>query len=111
MLRRFKRKFGPLLFVVLLSSCSSDPNSVARTPTAVKDSLYSLEGKSLEFVLDNLGLPDEVEAMGKSDLYIFKNQDGDWYCNVKLLVSDDDIVSKVSISANTVYMCPSGRRS
>ena len=73
------------LVVLVFAGCSSDPHSVMRTPTAVKSSLHSLQGKTLDYVTQKLGLPDEVSSIGKNQLFVFKKEDGDWHCSVKLL--------------------------
>lgn len=114
-------------FIFLSGFFSSDPNSFFRSPSAIKKSLYKLEGQNLDSAIDRLGLPQAEQSIAGRKVYIWSDDDSssffsggkvfDWYmiekrdfkCVVKAIVNNDDIITKLEIKSNSVYYCPGQR--
>ena len=101
-------KLSVLILILFLTSCSNNPNSVARTPSAVTNSLYNFKGQNIDTAFSVLGLPDKQLNVYGNEVFIWEKGDDKWYCSVKLSVGNDKIIKSVDIDASTVYKCPAG---
>ena len=125
-----------VLFISSLSilvGCSSDPTSLMRSPSAIKENLYSLEGQSTAQAIKKLGLPKEEKTIvGQTVLvwyeagdntrtlgstvrptfggnYVVNTYSREFYCVVSAVVKND-VITSVEIEANSVYYCPGQRK-
>lgn len=123
------RSLLAVLSITALIGCSSDPTSLMRSPSAIKKSLRSLEGKSTDAAIAKLGLPKEEKKIGGRTVWVWYDR-GDnirtvgttvtptfgnqvvvttqtrrFYCNVSAIIVNDKITA-IEIESNSVYYCP-----
>ena len=127
------------LFVIIsfifLISCSSNPQSIFRSPSAIKDNLKQLEGKSVDEAINIMGLPEAEQVIagrrilvwsdsgsvttlksqpllnpntGQFESWVYANK-RDFKCVVRAVIENDRI-SLVEVKANSVYYCPGQRK-
>jgi len=127
-----------LLMSLVLSGCfSSDPSSFWRSPSAIKNSLKSLEGQSIDAAINRMGLPNAQQKILGRDILVWSDEgtvsslqaeplisplDGsvNWhavqntrthYCVVKAVVSPNQKITLIEIKASSVFYCPGNKKS
>ena len=120
------------LSVVFLTSCSDNPDSFFRSPSAIVDKLKSLEGKNIDTAISMMGLPQSEQMIagrkiyawsdggsvtslqtqslvnpstGKFEDWVYANKN-EFSCVVRALVNVDEIITLIEVKANSVYYCP-----
>lgn len=122
----------PILLLLVLSGCSSDPKSFWRSPSAIVDNIKSLEGRPVSDAINKLGLPQAEQNISGMDILVWYNSnktitsygrtfysaDGslnmaamskEFNCVVRGIVSEGKI-THIEIMANSVYYCPGQRK-
>ena len=121
-----------LLFVsFFLTSCSDNPDSFFRSPSAIVGNLKSLEGQNIDSAISKMGLPESEQMIAGRKIYVWSDSGSvttlqsqplldssgnfnnwvfankkDFNCIVRAVVNADEIITLIEVKANSVYYCP-----
>ena len=121
-----------LLFVsFILTSCSPNPDSFFRSPSAIVGNLKSLEGQNIDSAISMMGLPEAEQMIAGRKIYVWSDSGSvttvqsqplldsngnfnnwvfankkDFQCVVRAVVNADEIITLIEVKANSVYYCP-----
>lgn len=122
-----------LLVAATLAACSSDPKSFLRSPSAIKNNLYSLEGQSVDAAIRKMGLPKQEGMIAGRKILVWYNATGSRTSSVGMVtpittdfiaistlsrtfdcvvsaVVEGDTIRSIQIESNSVYYCPGQRK-
>jgi len=71
----------------------------------------SLNGKNLKEVIQLLGIPHNEQNIAGMRVISYTYREAhvsgnDFFCEIRLVASGDDQVTKVDINSNSMYYCP-----